>query len=44
MIVTGATAFLTLGMNVLTPQASTLNAAELHAELRSLVERILFVD
>ena len=44
MIVTGATAFLTLGMNVLTPQASTLGASELHAELRSLVERILFVD
>ena len=44
MIVTGATAFLTLGMNVLTPQASTLGASELHAELRSLIEHILFVD
>jgi AcrR family transcriptional regulator len=44
MIVTGATAFLTLRMNVLTPQASTLGASELHAELRSLIERILFVD
>ena len=44
MIVTGATAFLTLGMNVLTPEATTLAPSELHAELRNLVERILFVD
>jgi len=44
MIVTGATAFLTFGMNALTPQASTLEASELHAELRRLIERVLFVD
>jgi len=44
MIVTGATAFLTLGMNALTPDATTLGASELHAELRNLIERILFVD
>jgi TetR/AcrR family transcriptional regulator len=44
MIVTGATAFLTLGMDALTRQPSSLTAAELHAELRNLLERILFVD
>jgi hypothetical protein len=44
MIVTGATAFLTLGMNVLTADTEPLNAAELQTELRDLVQRILFMD
>ncbi len=44
MIVTGATAFLTLGMQVLAGDAQTLGTADLHAELRALIERILFVD
>ena len=44
MIVTGATGFLTLGMDALTRQQSSLAPDELHAELRNLVERILFVD
>jgi len=44
MIVTGATAFLTLGMHVLTAESAPLGAAELHSELRNLVQRILFVD
>ena len=44
MIVTGATAFLTLGMNVLTAAGEPLTAPELHRELRTLLERILFVD
>jgi TetR/AcrR family transcriptional regulator len=42
MIVTGATAFLTLGMDVLTAEGEPLSAAELHGELRSLMERLLF--
>src|SRR5262245_18668854 len=44
MIVTGATAFLTLGMDVLTADGEPLSAGELHTELRALVERILFAD
>jgi len=44
MIVTGATAFLTLGLNVLTAQASPLSPTELHAELRNVVTRLLFLD
>jgi TetR/AcrR family transcriptional regulator len=44
MIMTGATGFLTLGMDALTRQPSSLTPDELHAELRSLLERILFVD
>jgi TetR/AcrR family transcriptional regulator len=44
MIVTGATAFLTLGMNVLTPETEPISAPELQTELRDLVQRILFLD
>jgi len=44
MIVTGATAFLTLGMDVLTAEGEPLSAAELHGELRTLMERLLFVE
>jgi TetR/AcrR family transcriptional repressor of nem operon len=44
MVVTGATAFLTLGMNVLTSENAALSAADLHEELEALVQRILFVD
>jgi TetR/AcrR family transcriptional regulator len=44
MIVTGATAFLTLGMNVLAAEAEVLSAMELRTELRSLVQRILMAD
>src|SRR5688572_18920773 len=44
MIVTGATAFLTLGMNVLTAETEPLSGVELQTELRDLVQRILFVD
>jgi hypothetical protein len=44
MIVTGATAFLTLGMNVLTTEEEPLSAMELRTELRSLVQRILIED
>ena len=44
MIVTGATAFLTLGMNVLTAETEPLSGVELQSELRDLVQRILFVD
>jgi TetR/AcrR family transcriptional regulator len=44
MIVTGATAFLTLGMNVLTAKSTPLSPDELHAELRNVVTRLLFVD
>ena len=44
MIVTGATAFLTLGMNVLTAETVPLSPVELQTELRDLVQRILFVD
>ncbi len=41
MIVTGATAFLTLGMNVLRVEGEALSPAELRVELRSLIQRIL---
>jgi TetR/AcrR family transcriptional regulator len=44
MEVLGATAFLTLGMNVLTSEAAPLSARDLHQELEALVQRILFVD
>jgi TetR/AcrR family transcriptional regulator len=44
MIVTGATAFLTLGMRVMTAGAEPLPATELRAELRALVQRILTDD
>lgn len=44
MVMTGATAFLTLGMNVLTSDGTSLGAADLHRELESLMQRILFVD
>jgi Transcriptional regulator len=44
MVVTGATAFLTLGMNVLTSDTAPLSAPDLHRELEAVVERILFVD
>ncbi len=44
MIVTGATAFLTLGMNVLRVEPQPLSPTELRTELRSLVERILIDD
>jgi TetR/AcrR family transcriptional regulator len=44
MVVTGATAFLTLGMNVLTAETAPLSARDLHQELEGLVERILFVN
>jgi TetR/AcrR family transcriptional regulator len=44
MIVTGATAFLTLGMNVLATEGEPLSAMELRRELRSLVQRILIED
>jgi AcrR family transcriptional regulator len=44
MIVTGATAFLTLGMNVLTADERPLTNDDVHAELQGLVQRILFVD
>jgi TetR/AcrR family transcriptional regulator len=44
MVVTGATAFLTLGMNVLTSETAPLSAPDLHRELEAVVERILFVD
>jgi AcrR family transcriptional regulator len=44
MVVTGATAFLTLGMNVLTADGASLSAPDLHQELEALVQRILFVD
>jgi TetR/AcrR family transcriptional regulator len=44
MIVTGSTAFLTLGMNVLTAETEPLSGVELQTELRDLVQRILFVD
>lgn len=44
MIVTGATAFLTLGMNVLRIEAQPLSAMDLRMELRSLVQRILIDD
>jgi TetR/AcrR family transcriptional regulator len=44
MIVTGATAFLTLGMHVLATEAEPLSATDLHDELRLLIERLLFGD
>lgn len=44
MIVTGATAFLTLGISVLRVAAEPLSPAELRTELRSLVQRILIDD
>lgn len=44
MIVTGATAFLTLGMGVLRLEAEQLTPEELRIELRSLVQRILIED
>jgi TetR/AcrR family transcriptional regulator len=44
MIVTGATAFLTLGMHVMTSGAEPLNATELRSELRALVVRLLTSD
>ena len=44
MVVTGATAFLTLGMNVLTADGASLSTPDLHQELEALVQRILFVD
>ena len=44
MVVLGATAFLTLGMNVLTSENAPLSAGDLHRELEALVQRILFVD
>jgi hypothetical protein len=44
MIVTGATAFLTLGLGVLRLEPEPLSSAELREELRSLVQRILIDD
>jgi AcrR family transcriptional regulator len=44
MVVTGATAFLTLGMHVLTADSQPLTNDDVHAELKALVQRILFVD
>jgi TetR/AcrR family transcriptional regulator len=44
MIVTGATAFLTLGMHVLASDSMPLSAIDLREELRTLVKRVLFVD
>jgi TetR/AcrR family transcriptional regulator len=44
MIITGATAFLTLGLGVLRVEAEPLTPAELRTELRSLVQRILIDD
>ena len=44
MVMTGATAFLTLGMNVLTSDTAPLSAPDLHQELDGLMQRILFVD
>jgi TetR/AcrR family transcriptional regulator len=44
MIVTGATAFLSLGLNVLAPESTPLSPDEVHAELRNVVTRLLFVD
>lgn len=44
MIVTGATAFLTLGMRVMTSGAAPLNATQLRSELRTLVLRLLTDD
>jgi TetR/AcrR family transcriptional regulator len=44
MVMTGATAFLTLGMNVLTSEGTALGDTALHRELEGLMERILFVD
>jgi TetR/AcrR family transcriptional regulator len=44
MIVTGATAFLAIGLNVLTAERQPLSPQELQTELRDLVQRLLFVD
>jgi TetR/AcrR family transcriptional regulator len=44
MIVTGATAFLTLGMHVLATDSVPLSAIDLREELRTLVRRVLFAD
>ena len=44
MVMTGATAFLTLGMNVLTSDGTPLGTLDLHRELEGLMQRILFVD
>jgi len=44
MIITGATAFLTLGLGVLRVEAEPLTPTELRVELRSLVQRILIDD
>ncbi len=41
MIVTGATAFLTIGMRVMIGERAQLPAAQLRDELRSLVQRLL---
>ena len=44
MIVTGASAFLTLGMGAMTAEAEPLSAADLRTELRTLVQRLLTED
>ena len=44
MIITGASAFLTLGMRVMTPDVAPLDASQLRSELRALTLRLLTDD